>query len=88
MPEDPRVVSAQAPIAPADANWTVAADLDLQTALALAKASTRALLNLSPLAYREISAALAEEIESLKAQGDARALATARAIEQYMPRAA
>lgn len=87
MPEDPRDAAAPEPPA-ADANWTVAADLDLQTALALAKASTRALLNLSPLAYREISAALAEEIESLRAQGDARSLATARALEQHLPRAA
>ena len=88
MPEDSRVVSAPEPVAAADANWTIAAELDLQTALALAKASTRALLNLSPLAYREISAALGEEIEALRAQGDARSLATARAIEQYLPRAA
>lgn len=88
MPEDPRAPGALEPVPAADANWSVAADLDLQTALALAKASTRALLNLSPLAYREISAALAEEIATLKAQGDSRSLATARALEQHLPRAA
>ncbi|WP_304165813.1 hypothetical protein [Phenylobacterium aquaticum] len=85
MPEDTRPVAA----APhSDANWAMAVDLDLQTVLILAKASTQALLNLSPLAYREITSAIAEEVKVLREQGDARSLATARAVEQYLPRAA
>jgi hypothetical protein len=85
MPEDTRPVAAASH---SDANWAMAVDLDLQTVLILAKASTQALLNLSPLAYREITSAIAEEVKILREQGDARSLATARAVEQYLPRAA
>lgn len=42
-----------------DSTWTVGVEIDLATALALARASTMAMLELSPLAHREISAALA-----------------------------
>ena len=63
-------------------------DLDLQTALALARASTRALLELSPLAHREITEALAQEIAILEQQSDPLSLAAADAVKQYLPKAA
>lgn len=85
MSEDTRHPAAQTH---SDANWAMAVDLDLQTVLTLAKASTQALLNLSPLAYREITSAIAAEVQILREQGDARSLATAQAVEQYLPRAA
>lgn len=64
------------------------AEVELHTALTLARASTQALLNLSPLAHREICDALADEVASLRRQGDARSLATAQAVERYLARAA
>lgn len=74
--------------APTDSAWKVGVDVDLQTALALARASTRALLELSPLAHREIAAALAAEIEILERQNDPLSCAAANAVKQYLPQAA
>ena len=71
-----------------DAAWTVSVEVDLTTALALARASTKALLELSPLAHREISAALAHEIDTLETQRDPRSVAAAQALKQYLPEAA
>lgn len=71
-----------------EAAWKVGVDVDLQTALALARASTRALLELSPLAHREITAALALEIEILEQHSDPLSLAAANAVKQYLPQAA
>lgn len=71
-----------------DAAWTVGVEVDLATALALARASTKALLELSPLAHREISAALAHEIATLETQRDPRSVAAAQALKQYLPEAA
>jgi hypothetical protein len=71
-----------------DAAWMVDVEVDLATALALARASTRALLELSPLAHREISAALAHEIDTLETQRDPRSVAAAQALKQYLPEAA
>ena len=71
-----------------DTNWTIGVDVDLHTALALARASTQALLQLSPLAHREISEALAVEIGELERRGDPLSLAAANAVRQYLPEAA
>lgn len=71
-----------------DSNWSIGVDVDLQTALALARASTQALLHLSPLAHREISEALVHEIDVLERRGDPLSLAAANAVRQYLPQAA
>jgi hypothetical protein len=76
------------PTANPDSNWGIGVDVDLQTALALARASTQALLQLSPLAYREINEALALEIDELERRGDPLSLAAANAVRQYLPQAA
>ena len=71
-----------------DSTWTVGVEVDLATALALARASTRALLELSPLAHREIRSALAHEIDILETQRDPLSVAAAQALKQYLPEAA
>ncbi len=71
-----------------DSNWSIGVEVDLQTALALARASTQALLQLSPLAHREIATALSEEISRLEGQADPLSLAAANAVRQYLPEAA
>lgn len=71
-----------------DSTWTVGVEVDLATALALARASTKALLELSPLAHREISSALAHEIDILETQRDPLSAAAAQALKQYLPEAA
>ncbi|MFN3512240.1 MAG: hypothetical protein ACK41C_04290 [Phenylobacterium sp.] len=63
-------------------------EVDLHTALALARASTRALLELSPLAHREIVEALQHEIAVLEGHSDPLSLAAANAVKQYLPEAA
>ncbi|WP_310539557.1 hypothetical protein [Phenylobacterium sp.] len=68
--------------------WIVGVEVDLATALALARASTRALLELSPLAHREISSALVHEIGVLETQPDPLSAAAAQALKQYLPEAA
>jgi len=67
--------------------WQIGVDVDLATALALSRAATRALLELSPLAHREITAALQHEIELLERQSDPLSLAAANAVRQYLPQA-
>lgn len=71
-----------------DSTWIVGVEIDLTTALALARASTKALLELSPLAHREISSALAHEIDTLESQRDPLSAAAAEALKQYLPEAA
>lgn len=68
--------------------WVIGIEVDLATALALARASTKALLELSPLAHREITAALQQEIQILEQQKDPLSLAAANAVKQYLPEAA
>ncbi len=68
--------------------WVVGVEVDLQTALALSRATTRALLELSPLSHREITNALKHEIDVLEMQSDPLSLAAANAIKQYLPEAA
>jgi hypothetical protein len=76
------------PVSDRDSSWNVGVDVDLHTALALARASTQALLNLSPLAHREINEALATEVAELESRGDPLSLAAANAVRQYLPEAA
>ncbi len=71
-----------------NSNWSASVDVDLETALALARASTQALLNLSPLAHREISEALAHEVSELERRGGDCALSAAEAIRPLLPKAA
>jgi hypothetical protein len=68
--------------------WLVGVEVDLATAMALARASTRALLELSPLSHREITAALQQEIEALENQSDPLSLAAANAVKKHLPEAA
>ena len=68
--------------------WKIGVDVDLATALALSRAATRALLELSPLAHREITAALEHEIQVLERQNNPLSLAAANAVRQYLPEAA
>jgi hypothetical protein len=76
------------PVSDRDSNRNVGVDVDLHTALALARASTTALLQLSPLAHREINDALGLEIAELERRGDPLSLAAANAVRQYLPEAA
>jgi hypothetical protein len=76
------------PVSDRDSSWSVGVDVDLHTALALARASTQALLQLSPLAHREINDALVIEIAELERRGDPLSLAAANAVRQYLPEAA
>ena len=81
---------ARAPTSP-DApspTWQIGVEVDLATALALSRAATKALLELSPLAHREITAALEHEIDVLERQSDPLSLAAANAVRQYLPEAA
>lgn len=66
----------------------IGVEVDRATALALARASTKALLELSPLAHREITTALEHEIQILEQQRDPLSLAAANAVKQYLPEAA
>jgi hypothetical protein len=68
--------------------WLVGVEVDLATAMALARASTRALLELSPLSHREITAALHQEIADLERQSDPLSLAAANAVKKHLPEAA
>lgn len=71
-----------------NSTWQIGVDVDLATALALSRAATRALLELSPLAHREITAALEHEIDILERQSDPLSVAAANAVRQYLPEAA
>ena len=71
-----------------ESTWVVGIEVDLATALALARASTKALFELSPLAHREISSALAHEIDVLETRHDPLSAAAAQALKQYLPEAA
>lgn len=65
-----------------------ALETELATALALARASASAMLQLSPLAHREITAALTQEIGALEAQSDPTSQGAAQALKQYLSEAA
>lgn len=71
-----------------DTNWNVAVEVELHTAMAMARASTQALLNLSPLAHREITEALTAEVGKLERLGDPLSVAAARALRPYVSTAA
>lgn len=68
--------------------WVVGLEIDLQTALALSRAATKALLELSPLSHRAITEALQQEIDVLEMQSDPLSVAAANAVKQYLPEAA
>ena len=92
MTLNPRLDAALTPTADRIANqrlsiWAASVDVDLETALALARASTQALLNLSPLAHREIGQALAHEVSELERRGGESALSAADAIRSLVPEA-
>lgn len=57
-------------------------------ALALARASATAMLQLSPLAHREITAALTQEIGALETRNDPSSAGAALALKQYLREAA
>jgi hypothetical protein len=69
--------------------WTDPADrhileTDLTVALALARAATTALLNLSPLAQQEIATALERELKALEADGDSRAVSACARLQRML----
>ena len=66
------------------ASWRAAISIDLQATMALARASTTALLGLSPLAHRGVSEALANEIAALEDRGDVSGAAAAQLVRQYI----
>jgi len=72
----------------ANPTWSVAVEVELHAAMALARASTHALLQLSPLAHREITTALSEEVGKLERQGDPLSVAAADALRPYLAVAA
>lgn len=84
----PPAANGDQPYGDPNSAWAVGVEVDLQTALALSRAATRALLELSPLAHREITAALQQEIDVLEIQSDPLSLAAANAVKQYLPEAA
>lgn len=87
MPQRPGF-DAEFPHNDPDTAWKVDVEVELQTALALARASTRALLELSPLSHREITQALADEIARLENARDPLSLAAANAVRRHLPKAA
>ena len=78
----------QAADSAADPSWTIAVEIELHTAMALARASTHALLQLSPLAHREITTALGDEVSKLERRGDPLSVAAANALRPYLAIAA
>ena len=76
------------PVTNAQPNLDLTLETQVATAMALARASTKAMLQLSPLSHREITAALAEEAGSLERQGDRPSLAAADALRQILRKAA
>jgi hypothetical protein len=67
--------------------WAFSTDLDLRTALALARALTRTVAELSPVAEHTLFKAIAAEIKTLEEQGDGDPVAqtVAMALKQYLP---
>lgn len=60
-------------------------ETDLATALALARASTLALLNLSALSHREVSAAMQDELARLELESDSTSEAASALLRQFIP---
>ena len=61
-------------------------EMDLATALALARASTLALLSLSALAHREVSAAMQDELARLELESDSASQAASALLRQFIPK--
>jgi hypothetical protein len=64
--------------------WAYCTDLDLQTVLALTRALTRTMLDLSPLAESRMTLALKREIGILEGSDDAASATVATALRQYL----
>ena len=65
--------------------WAYCVDLDLQTVLALTRALTRTMLDLSPATESSLSVAIKREIGILEGQGNPTAATVATALKQYLP---
>ena len=68
--------------------WTSAIDVDLQTALAISRASAEALMALSPEGARALREKLEEEIAKLELDASPESEASARSIRQILDKAA
>jgi hypothetical protein len=87
-PDDPQMTSAQhvAAVRAKDPElWTFCTELDLRTALALARALTRTVADLSPAAEHGLFRALTQEIRALEEANDPMAHTVAMALKQYLP---
>ena len=65
--------------------WAYCVDLDLQTVLALTRALTRTMLDLSPAAENSMAVAIRREIGILERHGDPTSATVATALKQYLP---
>jgi hypothetical protein len=68
--------------------WTSAVDVDLQTALAISRASAEALMALSPEGARALREKLEVEVAKLELEATPEAEASARSIRQILHKAA
>lgn len=68
--------------------WTSAIDVDLQTALALSRASAEAIMALSPEGARALREALAREVAKLELDASPESEASARSLRQILDKAA
>jgi hypothetical protein len=68
--------------------WTSAVDVDLQTALALSRASAEAIMALSPEGARALREALAQEVAKLELDASPESEASARSLRQIIDKAA
>lgn len=68
--------------------WTSAVDVDLQTALALSRASAEALMALSPEGARALREKLQDEVARLELEASPEAEASARSLRQILDKAA
>ena len=65
--------------------WAYCTDLDVQTALALARALVRTILDLSPESQALMVQSLAREIAVLERQADPISMTVATTLKQYFP---
>lgn len=68
--------------------WTSAVDVDLQTALALGRASAEALMAVSPEAARALREKLEVEVARLELEASPESEASVRSIRQILDKAA
>jgi hypothetical protein len=65
--------------------WAYCTDLDVQTALALARALVRTVLDLSPESQVQMVQSLTREIMILEQQADPISMTVATTLKQYFP---